>query len=146
MKKVSPYLGHSQLGHLNDLTMSENEVAAMMRKNEDLYMRRTQFLCKHQHGFRSSLSCETQLVSAIHEWASILNIKGQAVVIQLEFSKAFDKVSHSKLLHKLSYYGIQGQTLLWIKGFQCNRSQSVSVNGMHSTGARLFQVFHKGLS
>ena len=124
--------------------MRENEVAAMMRKNEDLYMRRAQFLCKHQHDFRSSLSCETQLVSAIHEWASILNIKGQADVIQLEFSKAFDKVSHSKLLHKLSYYGIQGQTLLWVKGFLCNRSQSVSVNGVHSTPCKVISSVPQG--
>ena len=101
-------------------------------------------LCKHQHGFRSRLSCETQLVSAIHEWASILNIKSQADVIQLDFSKAFDKVSHSKLLHKLSHYGIQGQTLLWIKGFLCNRSQSVSVNGVHSTPCKVISGVPQG--
>ena len=103
-------------------------------------------LCKHQHGFRSRLSCETQLVSAIHEWASILNIKGQADVIQLDFSKAFDKVSHSKLLHKLSHYGIQGQPLLWIKGFLCNRSQSVSVNGVHSTPCKVISGVPQGSS
>ena len=101
------------------------------------HMSTNNILCKHQHGFRSRLSCETQLVSAIHEWASILNIKGQADVIQLDFSKAFDKVSHPKLLHKLSYYGIHGQTLLWIKGFLSNRSQSVSVNGVHSTPCKV---------
>ena len=84
-------------------------------------------LCKHKRSFRSRLSCETQLVSAIHEWASILNIKG----------KAFNKVSHSKLLHKLSYYGIQGQTLSWIKGFLCNRSQIISVNGVNSTPCKV---------
>ena len=36
-------------------------------------------------------SLATHSVSAIHEWASILNIKGQADVIQLDFSKALTK-------------------------------------------------------
>ena len=96
-----------------------------------------EILCSHQHGFRSRLSCETQLVSAIHEWATILNIRGQADIIQLDFSKAFDKVLHPKLLHKLSYYGIHGSTLSWIKGFLSNRSQCVSVNGVHSSSCRV---------
>ena len=33
--------------------------------------------------------------------------------------------------------GIQGQTLLWIKGFLCNRSQIVSVNGVNSTPCKV---------
>ena len=41
-------------------------------------------LYKNQHGFRSGLSCETQLISAVHEWASTRNAKGQAnVILQL---------------------------------------------------------------
>ena len=66
-------------------------------------------LYKSQHGFRSGISCETQFILAVHEWASTLNAKGQADIVLLDVSKAFDKVSHPKLLHKLNHYGIQGQ-------------------------------------
>ena len=38
------------------------------------------------------MSCETQLISAVHEWASTLNAKGQADIVLLDVSKAFDKV------------------------------------------------------
>ena len=31
--------------------------------------------------------------------------------------KAFDKVSHEKLAHKLHDYGIRGPALKWVKGF-----------------------------
>ena len=47
-------------------------------------------ISQHQHGFQRGLSCETQLITVIHEWANILNINGQVDVIFLDFAKAFD--------------------------------------------------------
>jgi hypothetical protein len=54
-------------------------------------------------------------------------------VLLLDFSKAFDVVSHNCLLHKLTFYGIGGKTNSWIKAFLSCRSQKVSVNGTHSS-------------
>ena len=58
--------------------------------------------------------------------------KRQVDLILLDFSKAFDKVSHEKLLFKMHNYGVRGQTLKWIKSFLDNRSQSVILNGTGS--------------
>lgn len=46
----------------------------------------------------------------------------------MDFAKAFDRVNHSLLLHKLQRYGITGTTLTWIASFLKDRSQSVVVN------------------
>ena len=51
-------------------------------------------ISQHQDGFQGGLSCETQLITVIHEWASVLNIHGQVDVIFLDFAKAFDTVPH----------------------------------------------------
>ena len=47
-----------------------------------------------QHGFRSGRSCETQLLITIHDFANNLNNQKQTDAILLDFTKAFDKVSH----------------------------------------------------
>jgi hypothetical protein len=45
------------------------------------------------------------------------------------FSKAFDKVPHKKLLWKLNNYGIRGNTWKWVSAFLSNRMQQVALDG-----------------
>ena len=59
----------------------------------------------------------------------------QTDLILLDFSKAFNKVNHSKLLWKLHQYGIRGSALSWIRAFLGNRSQTVVLEGEESESA-----------
>ena len=86
-------------------------------------------LLKHQYGFRSRHSCETQLLTVIDDFAKAINDKKQVDTCMLDFSKAFDKVPHQQLLHKLEFYGITGDTLSWLAAFLSDRSQQVTING-----------------
>jgi hypothetical protein len=63
-----------------------------------------------QHGFRSRRYCQSQLIININALAKSLAKGEQVDVILLDFSKAFDKVPHHRLLHKLDYYGVRGNT------------------------------------
>ena len=85
-----------------------------------------------QRAFREKRSCETQLVMMIEDLARNVSAGNQTDVILLDFSKAFDKVSHSKLLWKLHQYGIRGKVLSWIQAFLGNRSQQVVIDGEES--------------
>ena len=53
-------------------------------------------------------------------------------VLYTDFSKAFDKVSHRKLLHKLKAYGVQGKMLSWIEAFLSGRKQCVVMGEVES--------------
>jgi hypothetical protein len=50
----------------------------------------------------------------------------------MDFSKAFDKASHSLLTRKLDHYGIKGKTNRWIQNFLAERKQAVVVEGEKS--------------
>ena len=90
-------------------------------------------LIEVQHGFRKGRSCETQLITTVNDFAHALNEGQQLDTIILDFSKAFDKVDHTKLFLKLNHYGIRGKTLDWIKDFLSNRIQWVAINGAKSS-------------
>ena len=53
-------------------------------------------------------------------------------MIVMDFSKAFDKVDHQRLLLKLYRLGINSGVITWITSFLSNRSQSVVLDGEHS--------------
>ena len=50
----------------------------------------------------------------------------------LDISKAFDRVWHAGLLHKLKSYGISGQIFGLISSFLCNRQLQVVLDGKSS--------------
>ena len=54
-------------------------------------------------------------------------------LILLDFSKAFAKVNHLRLLYKLQLHGVQGKTLGWIESFLIGRTQCVVLDGDSST-------------
>jgi len=97
------------------------------------HLKKYDVLCEEQHGFQQNRSCETQLISTINEIAENMNAGKQTDVILLDFAKAFDKVPHVRLCHKLSNLGINGPILEWISSFLSCRSQQVVVGGEKSS-------------
>ena len=89
------------------------------------------------HGFRAGFSCETQLLTTIHDLLKSFDQGKQVDVAILDFSKAFDTVPHRKLLYKLSNYGVNGTTHAWLTNFLTNRSMRVVVEGESSEEVRV---------
>ena len=89
------------------------------------HLSQNNLLSDNQHGFRACRSCETQLITTVQELAKNMSSGKQIDAILLDFSKAFDKVPHRRLLMKLDHYGIRGTTLKWIQDFLIGRTQQV---------------------
>ncbi|KAK4832595.1 hypothetical protein QYF61_024386 [Mycteria americana] len=86
-----------------------------------------------QHEFRKGRSCLTNLISFYDKVTRLVD-EGKAVdVVYLDFSNAFDTVSHSILLEKLAAYGLVGCTLCWLENWLDGQAQRVVVNGVYSS-------------
>ena len=55
-----------------------------------------------QHSFRTKLSCETQLVELVADISKELDNGKEVDACPLDVSKAIEKVSHAKLLAKMT--------------------------------------------
>ena len=98
------------------------------------------FLTQHnifittQHGFREGRSCLSALLNVYDDIMSSLFEGSECVdMVYLDFAKAFDKVDHGILLHKLRDAGISGKLGVWLHCFLSNRSQFVRIPGGFST-------------
>ena len=51
------------------------------------------------------------------KWTECLEQGGQIDVMYSDFEKAFDKVSHDRLIYKLKLYGFSNDIITWIQDF-----------------------------
>ena len=97
-----------------------------------------------QHRFRQHRLCETQLLQFVSHINENLHSKQQTDLNIMDFSKAFDKVGHQRLLRKLEFYEIKGTTNRWIASFLRDRKQSVVVEGEKSGYVEVLSVVPQG--
>ena len=89
-------------------------------------------LLPQQHGFRKRLSCTSQLLTTTQSIMKEIDQGGCVQAAVLNFSTAFDKVSYSLLVRKLSSFGFSNDVLFWILEFLSNRKQRVVLSGYFS--------------
>ena len=85
-----------------------------------------------QYGFRSFQSTADLLTVVSDRIAGGFKRYGTTRAVALDISKAFDRVWHAGLLHKLKSYGISGQIFGFISSFLSNRQIRVVLDGKSS--------------
>ncbi|XP_076469695.1 uncharacterized protein LOC143300024 [Babylonia areolata] len=97
------------------------------------YLEENSILGDEKRGFCRLYSCESQFLEFFEELTASLDRGGQVDVVVMDFVKAFSKVNHLLLIHKLSRYGICGSIYSWVASFLRDWRQSVVVDGHRGT-------------
>jgi hypothetical protein len=96
------------------------------------FCERNNLLTWKNSGFKPLDSTVNQLISIIHQIYTALETGQEVCIIFLDVSKAFYRVYHDGLIHKLQCMGIGGNLLQWLTSYLSNRRQRVVINGQSS--------------
>jgi hypothetical protein len=70
-----------------------------------------------QSGFRKRHSTPTALINVFDDILRALDKGMMTLLILLDFSKAFDTISHNLLIAKLKYIGFSINTIDWVNSY-----------------------------
>ena len=96
------------------------------------HLYKNSFLSLHQFGFLTLRSSCSQLFTCISPWSHSLSQDKPTHVIYTDISKAFNSVSHTKLLLVLKSYAIKSSVVSWLRNFLLERSQEIVINARTS--------------
>ena len=85
-----------------------------------------------QSGFTKGDSAVNQLINITNDFGKALDSGKEVRVVFCDISKAFDRVWHKGLIHKLKQSGISGNLLKWFQNYLYGREQRVVINGSNS--------------
>ena len=101
------------------------------------YFIENSLISKNQSGFKPGDSCVNQLVAITHEIFSSFDNNYKFRGVFLDISKAFNKMWHKRIIHKLKLNGISGNLLSLLTDFLRSRKQRVVLNGQNSSWANI---------
>lgn len=101
------------------------------------YFEKHHLLTERQFGFRKNSSTELALLT--QKEIILRNIESKQITlgVLIDFSKAFDSISHTILLQKLARYGVRGIPLSLFSSYLSHRCQKVVINGLSSSLNRI---------
>ncbi|CAH1953833.1 unnamed protein product [Acanthoscelides obtectus] len=86
-----------------------------------------------QYGFRHQRSTGDLLAYVTQLWSKLIQSHGEAHVVALDITKAFDQLWHAALLSKLPPYGLPEKLCRWVADFISGRKISVVIDGFSSS-------------
>lgn len=87
---------------------------------------------ENQYGFRKHHSTSHAVNYSVDHIIRELESKKHVIGIFIDLSKAFDTISHLKLLQKLQFYGVRGKSLDIFSSYLSDRKQKTNFKGSHS--------------
>lgn len=98
----------------------------LLEQQMSSFIAENNLLTECQAGFRKGQSIQTAAVRVYDDLASTIDKKGSAILLLLDFSKAFDTIPHRKLCSKLeTQFNFAGSAVNLIESYLMDRTQTV---------------------
>lgn len=144
MPKKSHPLELSDLRPISILPTLSKCLEKIMNAQIKVYLDRNVLLPKRQSGFRQGYSCTTSLLDVVDDVLRMTDIGKTTVLVLLDYTKAFDTISHKLLLAILSYTGFSADAVAMIHSYLSNRYQIVHTENRQSTKNKILRGVPQG--
>ena len=108
------------------------------------YLMRNKLLRSQQSGNKKQHSTETLNLLIIDLLLDAMDNKKISALVLIDLSKAFDSISHSILLKKLSYIGASQDTVKWFRSYLTSRAQNVRIGSSLSAALSIRHGLQQG--
>ena len=92
-----------------------------------IWINNNNILSKSQHGFRKKKFIVSAIAQLLNDIYTHINNRTNPYVIFVDLKKAFDTISHEKMIGKLQAMGMDQLTLSWFTSYLTNRQQCVKL-------------------
>ncbi|CAM5088900.1 unnamed protein product [Natator depressus] len=117
---------------LRDFSVPGKIMEQVLKESMLKHLEERKVIRNSQHGFTKDKSCLTNLIAFYDEITGSVD-EGKAVdMLFLDFSKAFDTVSHSILASKLKKHGLDEWTIRWLESWLDHQARWVVIDGSMS--------------
>ena len=100
---------------------------SILRDKIMYHLNMNNFISEAQFGFIPGRSCCLQLLNVLDSWTQHLDLNMNVDIVYTDLCKAFDTVSHVRLLLKLRQLKLDEKIYYWIENFLEDRRQRVKV-------------------
>ena len=108
------------------------------------YLEKHNLISSHQFGYRKNRSTNNAAKILVDDIREMVDKRQLVGAVFIDFSKAFDTLSHVMLLEKLSSYGIKDGELLWFTDYLFCRQQFVQIDGCCTVPNQVFAGVPQG--
>lgn len=91
------------------------------------FLLKNDLLSNRQFGFKKNVSTQDAIAHLTHLIYNNIDRSTPSIAVFIDLAKAFDTISHTKLLEKLNHMGIRGNARQLIENYLKNRKQYVKI-------------------
>ncbi|XP_025830422.1 uncharacterized protein LOC112904505 [Agrilus planipennis] len=132
LPKVSSPTSLSELRPITLLPFVSKIIEKLVQLQVQNFLDTHHLLPAHQSGFRVHHSTTTALSLVADDALRAYDAGKVSLLRLLDFSKAFDTLSHSKLLYKLKAFNFGDDSINWFSFYLSDRSQATVLNTAHA--------------